>query len=81
MQHNAIYKSMTETLAAMTEIVTSIDNRLQWQMDYEAIQHEWGQLARVVERLLMIVFIIGTILFAALITVLAVPIPMVTFWG
>lgn len=72
---------MAETISAITMIVSNIDNRLQSQLDFEHIQQEWGQLARVVERLLMIVFILGTILFAALITVLAVPIPVVTFWG
>jgi len=79
--HVILCRFLNQSLSGVAETLEAIDGRLQWQLDYEHIQQEWGQLARVVERLLMIAFIIGTIMFAALVTVLAVPMPMVTFWG
>lgn len=76
-----LYHFLVESMGDVADTLEAIDGRLQWHHDYESIQQEWGQLARVVERLLMIAFIIGTIMFAALVTVLAVPMPFVTFWG
>ncbi len=57
---------------------TNIKDMLEWEDKFREIKEEWGQLARVVERLLMIVFVVGTVMFSVLVTALAIPIPHIT---
>lgn len=75
-----LFLKVLRVLKQLHETTKSINDRFMWHDTYASIQQEWGQLARIVERLLMIVFVIGTIMFAVLVTVLAVPIPLSAFW-
>lgn len=98
-------KQVVGLLRRLEASTASISAGLAWEERYAEIQREWGQLARVVERLLMIVFVVGTVtllphhqqslppplflepwhmlqaLFALLVTVLAVPVPIVSYWS
>lgn len=71
------YFQVLKCLKEVERCTKNIRLQLEWNEWYTDVQREWGQLARVVERLLMILFVVGTALFAVLCTLLAVPMPIV----
>ena len=56
-----------QLLRSTLRSLASIERKLYNDAEAEAICREWEQLARVVERMLMVFFIVGTVLFASLI--------------